>query len=114
MHLSLPETRAAWASPEFEATFRRELEAVEAACLPLQQALAFSNAVADEPFHVRLLAAHELADTLVLKVGVLYAGWIAGCQCSDDPTPPSSLTEYCELEVHLDRATAAARVELLA
>lgn len=112
MSVVLADTLAAWGSPDFAAVSKREFEALDPASLPLQQALAFSSVVADEPFHVRLIAADMRADALELKVGVLYAGVIAGCNCADDPTPPATQTEYCVLRVEICREDGRAQVEL--
>ena len=113
MRLSLDATLAAWGTPHFAATFKREFEALDPACLPLQQGLAYSSAVADEAFHALLMATQELPGMLELKVGVMYAGIIAGCNCADDPTPPVTQTEYCVLGVRILRADGTAQVELV-
>lgn len=113
MRLSLDETLAAWGKPDFAATFKREFEALDPAHLPLQQGLAYSSAVADEAFHALLMATQESPGELALKVGVMYAGIITGCNCADDPTPPVTQTEYCVLGVRIQRADGAAQVELL-
>ncbi|MCA1925090.1 MAG: hypothetical protein LDL16_02275 [Thiobacillus sp.] len=111
MSLSLNATLAAWGTPDFAATFKREFEALPAACLPLQQGLAYSSMVADEAFHALLIGTQELPDELALRVGVMYAGIIAGCNCADDPTPPVTQTEYCVLDVRIRRADGGVQVK---
>ncbi len=112
MTIRLDASLAAWDTPEFAATFKREFESIDPAVLPLQQGLRYTSAVADEAFHVLLMATHASVDALTLKIGVVYAGLIAGCNCADDPTPPVTQTEYCVLHVRIDRVSGQARVEL--
>lgn len=112
--LKLPRTAQAWGTPEFEAMFQTELEAAGAARLPLRHALTLSNAVADSPIKVMLLAAAESAASLHLKAGVFYQGILAGCSCADDPTPVNEQTEYCELELEIQKASAVTAIRLCA
>lgn len=109
---SLPRTLAAWNTGEFETVFKRELEAVDAACLPLQAGLSYSSSVADEAFRVVPIAARETAGGLLVKAGVFYGGLTGGCACSDDPTPLSPQTEYCVLVFEIEAPSGAARVAL--
>lgn len=113
MPLRLPLTLAAWNTPEFRAVFNREVEAIDPGLLPLQQGLAYTSAVADEPVHATLIAAEATAFGLRVKAGVFYAGIIGGCSCADDPTPLQSQTEYCVLAFDIDAPDGAARVTLL-
>jgi len=69
--------------------------------------------VAESPLTVLLHGASATPNTLRVKAGIFYEGVIGGCSCADDPTPDSALTEYCELLLEIDRATAAATVSLL-
>jgi hypothetical protein len=68
--------------------------------------------VLDAPIQVLLLRAWEADGRLWAKLGVFYAGLIAGCSCADDPTPPEAQNEYCELAVAIDPTTAEAEVTL--
>lgn len=112
MELSLPLTLAAWNTPDFRTVFTREVEGLDAAVLPLQQALSLTSAVADEPFHAILIGAEETAGALRVKAGVFYAGIIGGCSCADDPTPLESQPEYCVVVFEIDTGSGAARVAL--
>lgn len=105
--MHLPESAHAWDRADFPAVLKREL-AAHAAELPLQQALSGTSAVADEAVTVVLLAAQADATTIHAKVGIFFAGILAGCSCADDPTPVEPQTEYCELEVAIERATGNA------
>jgi hypothetical protein len=109
----LPETLRAWKSPGFEQTVKREIEALDAAELPLQQGLVRSSHVTEQPFHAMLIDAREAPGVLRVKAGIFYSGIIAGCSCADDPTPIDEQTEYCVLQFDIDRASGRTAVTLL-
>jgi hypothetical protein len=111
--IRLPESLKAWGTPEFREVFKQEFERIEAVRLPLQQGLARSSHVSERPFQVILLGTHEDADAVQIKAGIFYAGIIAGCSCADDPTPIDELTEYCVVQISIDRTTADTTVTLL-
>lgn len=113
MTFFLPHSFAAWNTDAFDTTFKREVEALDTTLLPLQQALAHSSAVADEPFHVVPMAARETPGGLAVKAGVFYAGITGGCSCADDPTPLESQTEHCVLAFEIDAPHGATRVTLV-
>ncbi len=108
----LPLSLAAWNTPDFRAVFTREIEALDAGMLPLQQGLSGTSAVADEPFRAMLIAAEETAGGLRVKAGVFYAGIVGGCSCADDPTPLESQPEYCAMLFEIAAGSGAARVTL--
>lgn len=110
----LPASLNAWGRPDFPDVLRREIEQLGTEHLPLRQALARGSHVLDEPVQARIIAVREDAATLRIKAGVFYASIIAGCSCADDPTPVDSLSEYCELDIAIDKASAAATVTLAA
>lgn len=105
--MHLPDSARAWGATDFPAVFKREL-AAHADELPLQQALSGTSAVADESITVLLLDAWTDETTLHVKAGIFFAGILAGCSCADDPTPVEPQTEYCELQVAIERATGNA------
>jgi hypothetical protein len=115
--LRLERSAAACRRTEFNATLARELEALgpqHPALNPLLQAgLSQTSAVADEPITVSVLGSDEEEGQVRARLGVFYAGVIAGCNCADDPTPVDSLVERCELLLDLDCTTGAARLMLL-
>jgi hypothetical protein len=49
----------------------------------------------------------------MLKAGVFYTGIIAGCSCSDDPSPVDEQNEYCDLLFTIDKLTAETQITLL-
>jgi hypothetical protein len=109
--MRLPESLAAWGSPAFAAVLKREL-AAQAGQLPLQQALAGSSAVFGDRIEVMVIASDADAAQVRARVGVFFSGIVAGCSCADDPTPVEAQNEYCELELAIDRRTAAVEVRI--
>lgn len=102
----------AWATPEFETVLKQEL-AQQAKQLPLEQALSASSSVAETPITVVIHRVTGLENVIRVKAGVFYEGEIGGCSCAGDPTPASEYTEYCEVQLDIDKATAAAAVTLV-
>jgi hypothetical protein len=109
--MRLPASLSAWGTPDFVATFKREL-ASHADELPLQEALSGTSAVASEAVTVVLLDTRADDKQIHAKVGVFFGGILAGCSCADDPTPVEPQTEYCELRLAIDRRTAETAVRL--
>lgn len=109
--MRLEKSLQAWDTPDFAAVFKQEL-AQQGAELPLQQGLAAGSTVAATPLTVLLHSASATPHTLSVKAGIFYESLVGGCSCADDPTPDSELTEYCELLLEIDRATAATTVTL--
>jgi len=112
--IRLPNSLNAWGTPGFGDILKREIEQLDAAHLPLQQALAASSHVTDRPFHAMVISAREEPGLIRVKAGIFYTGVIAGCSCADDPTPIDEQNEYCVVQIDIDRTTADATVALLA
>jgi hypothetical protein len=111
--IHLPNARDAWNTAGFEQVLKRELEGIDISQLPLQQGLTLSSMVSSEPFSAIVLDSEAATGTIRCRVSIIYSGIIAGCSCADDPTPMDSQTEYCELVLEIDQASAMARVMLL-
>ncbi|MGM0594781.1 MAG: hypothetical protein ACQETD_09615 [Pseudomonadota bacterium] len=109
----LPQTLAAWGRDDFAECCRAELEALPHDALPLQQGLALSSCVSDEPFRLMVISSGADERWLRIKAGVFYSGIIAGCSCADDPSPTDVQPEYCELLLLVDRRSGEAQVALL-
>lgn len=110
--IQLDNVLQAWGKPEFEALLKQEL-ARQAGLLPLQQGLSCSSSVADTPITAVILGMADLGDVIRVKAGIFYEGLVGGCSCAGDPTIDSEYTEYCEVQLDIDKATAAAAVVLL-
>ncbi|RTZ74319.1 MAG: hypothetical protein DSZ00_03420 [Gammaproteobacteria bacterium] len=111
--IRLTESLLHWGRDSFEATFRREVLALDPSLLPLQEGLTRSSHALGDDIEVILLGRREEADAIEVIAGLFYKGIIAGCSCADDPTPVDEITEYCEVRFLIDRRDAATRVYLL-
>ncbi len=111
IHLAL--SLQAWGTPEFKSILKREIEGLDAGLLPLQAGLSQSSHVLDEPFEAVVLGVSEVGGAISARVGIFYAGIVAGCSCADDPTPIEAQNEYCEVLFEIDPSTAATRIALL-
>jgi hypothetical protein len=69
-----------------------------------------ASAVAEAPLGIQVPSTSKAVGRIRLRLGVFYAGIVAGCSCADDPTPVDTTTEYCELLLDLDPVTGQARV----
>jgi len=110
----LTESLSAWGSPGFRGTLKRELEALGAQHLPLQQGLSRGSYALDEGLEAMILSVTDAAASIHVHAGIFYCGIIAGCSCADDPTPVDQLREYCEVTLDIDKETGEAKVTLLA
>ncbi|MDH5258775.1 MAG: hypothetical protein OEX07_12240 [Gammaproteobacteria bacterium] len=108
----LSSTLNAWGSDGFNVVLKGELEALDAALLPLQQGLSQSSYVSGNEFSVMINRVTEDERCICVIAGVFYSGVIAGCNCADDPTPMDELAEYCELKIEIDKSTAEAIIML--
>jgi hypothetical protein len=111
--IHLPKALNAWNSHIFDSILKDELEELDSGDLPLQQGLTLSSMVSDEPFSVIVLESEETAATICCKVSIIFSGVIAGCSCNDDPTPLDIQTEYCELQLSIDKVSAKTAVDLI-
>ena len=100
-------------SPEFNKVLKNEIQDLDPNLLPLQQGLSLSSYVGKTPFSAVILNVSEEADYIKIKVGIFYTGIIAGCSCSDDPSPTDEQNEYCDLLFSIDKVTAETNVKLL-
>jgi hypothetical protein len=111
--LKLTRSLAAWGTKSFAAALKAELEGLDVADLPLQQGLERTSYVTESPFRVSLLGLGERGSTIEARIGVFYAGVVAGCACADDPGPVEEQPEYCELLIEIHKDTADIRIALL-
>ncbi len=112
--IRLAKTLDAWGTPGFEDALKQEVERLDAGQLPLQQALSTSSYVTDSPHKVIIIRVSDDAGFIRVKAGIFYSGIIAGCSCADDPTPVEEQTEYCEVQIQINKNTAEATLALLA
>lgn len=109
----LTKSLQAWGTPNFEGVLKSELEQLSADLLPLQQGLATTSHVTENPHKAMVINVVDEAGILRVKAGIFYSGMVIGCSCADDPTPISEQSEYCEVEFLINKKTGEARVLLL-
>jgi hypothetical protein len=112
--LRLPRSANAWGNPDFPETLKAEIAALPGRTLPLQEGLRRGSVALDASHRAILIASAAHGPMLRAKVGLAYASVIAGCSCADDPTPLDEESEYCVVEIDIDRASGDASVRLLA
>jgi len=111
--MKLSHALATWGTDDFNNVFKAELKDIKPDQLPLQDGLSQSSYVSDSDINVMILNAHDTNNDIKVKVGVFYAGIIAGSCCSDDPTPVDEQTEYCDMQFTINKLTAETTVMLL-
>ena len=111
--MNLTSALTAWGSPDFETILKQEIAQMDVDLLPLQQALSQSSYTDGADRSVLIISVTDAATFIRAKTGIFYSGIIPGCSCADDPTPMSSLTEYCEVQFDIDKMTAQTTVTLL-
>lgn len=111
--IRLDKSLRAWGGADFEAILKREVETLGADDLPLQQGLSSSSYVAESPITMMIHRVAEMENVIRIKAGIFYQGIIGGCSCADDPTPTGENNEYCEVQIDIDKATAATAVALI-
>ncbi len=110
--VQLPQALAAWGTSRFETALKSDLEQLEPASLPLQEGLSNGSYVSGDRFEAMIIGTSDAGSTIRATAGVHYSSIIAGCSCADDPTPVDELSEYCELDIELDKTSASAQVRL--
>lgn len=110
----LPLSLRAWNSDEFASIIKQEVCSLDADRLPLQQGLQYSSYAISDRLAMSILNITHDDKSITVKAGLFYNGIIAGCSCSDDPTPTDETTEYCDVLFCIDRKTAETSVELVA
>lgn len=111
--IRLDKALRAWGTPDFEATLKLEIAQLGVDQLPLQQGLAVGNYVTADPITVVINSVAEIEEAIHIKAGIFFKSVISGCSCEDDPTPTSEINEYCEVQLDIDKATAATSVTLV-
>jgi hypothetical protein len=111
--IRLTKALSAWGTPEFEATLKQEIEQLDAAQLPLQQGLT-TGSYALDGHKAMIIDVTEETGLIRVKAGIFYSGILTGCACADDPTPVNEESEYCVVQLDIDKHTAETSIALLA
>jgi hypothetical protein len=104
----------AWGTPEFSAILKQTIEQMPGEQLHLQQGLASSSHALDDKLRAVIISVVDEGRIIRARAGIFYTGIIAGCNCADDPSPVNEENEYCEVQLDIDKSTAATTVILLA
>ena len=104
----------AWGTADFSAVLKQEIEQLTIAQLPLQQGLSSTSHALDDRLRVMIISVADEGRIIRAKAGIFYTGIVAGCSCADDPTPVNEESEYCELQLDIDKTTGETTVVLLA
>ena len=110
--IKLTESVKAWKTPSFKEIFVNEVSQLDGRLLPLQQAVSRGSYANVENFKVMLLNINEKEESFSVKVGIFFNSLVAGCTCSDDPTPEGEISEYCELRFDINKRTAETSISL--
>jgi hypothetical protein len=111
--LYLPLSLQAWNTSSFDAVFKKEICALNAETLPLQQGLSGSSYASADDLSVTILKIETDDTSIFVKAGLFYTGIIAGCSCADDPAPLDENNEYCEVIFSINKKTAETTVSLV-
>ena len=103
----------AWDTDAFNNVFIKEISALDADTLPLQQGLTHSSYANSDTLTAIVLSKKSNESSLFIKAGLFYTGIIAGCNCADDPTPVDENNEYCEVLITINKKTAISSVSLI-
>ena len=111
--INLSKIAQAISSDNINAIAKIEIENIDPLLLPLQQGLTLSSYVGKSAFKAIILNITTDNQHIKIKTGIFYTGIIAGCSCSDDPSPTDEQNEYCELLFQINKDTAVTSVKLL-
>jgi hypothetical protein len=111
--IRLAKTLDAWGTPGFKDILKREIEQLDAGQLPLQQGLSTGSYAIDSNLQAMIIGVSEAAACIRVTAGIFYSGIIAGCSCADDPTPVNEESEYCVVQLEIDKLTAETTVALV-
>ena len=110
--IKLPLSLQAWGTKDFNRVLKQEIQNLDPGFLPLQQGLSLSSYVGSSPISAIILKSRQETDSIIIKAGIFYTGIIAGCSCSDDPSPVDEQNEYCEIMIHIHPTSADTRIFL--
>lgn len=94
-----------WGADSFHSMLIRDIMALSANSLPLQQGLSQGDMAAEKPEKVSVMASNETKSQIIVRLGVYFTEIISGCSCGDDP---GMLNGYCEMELVIDKLSGDA------
>ena len=111
--IELLKSRAAWGTPEFKTVLKQEIAQLDIVQLPLVQGMTQGSVPIEGSVEAMILKLSETDDAIQAKLGIFYQSIIAGCSCSDDPTPTDVCNEHCEVMLKINKSTAGTIVLLV-
>jgi hypothetical protein len=112
--IKLDKALRAWGTSGFESILKQEIVQLGTGQLPLQQGLSNSSSVSNEPVTVVICSVAGMEEVIRVKAGIFFRGVISGCSCADDPAPGGEINEYCEVQLDIDKFSAATSITLVA
>ena len=109
---AMNEVVRALGSREFDDVLKQAILAIDPAQLPLQQGLVHGSHALTDKLGVTILGSDVNDGAIQVRVGLFYTSIIAGCSCADDPTPVDEMSEYCGVEIDIDRRTGEATISV--
>ncbi|HKI59539.1 MAG TPA: hypothetical protein VKA23_00770 [Mariprofundaceae bacterium] len=113
LSIKLPQSRAAWGTPEFKSVLKQEIAQLDIVQLPLVEAMTSGSVPIESSVEAMVLNSFETDEAIHAKVGIFFQSIIAGCACADDPTPTDVCNEHCEAMLEINKSTAETTVTLL-
>ena len=112
--IKLKNTLASWNTADFSTIFKLEAGQLSIQDLPLQQALLTGSYAIKDNLQIMINATLEEKHHIIVNTGIFYSSIIAGCNCSDDPTPVDINSEYCEMRFSINKSTAETIIHIVA
>lgn len=89
---------------------KRELENLPTGSLPLEKCASRCGIIDDSNISVTVINIRQHKSRIQAKIGVFFTEIVASCVCGDEPTQENA---YCEMLVHIDRASGSTEFELI-
>jgi len=105
--IQLDKALQAWGTTDFPSVLKQEITQLGAGQLPLQKGLSIGSYVSSAPITVLINGMAEMETDIRVTAGIFFNGIIVGCGCSGGSGSPRESNEYCEIQLHIDKATAA-------
>ena len=102
----LQQSLNAWDTEKFKSVFKQEVAQLSLDELPLQQALQLSSYATKDNLQVMINSTIEEKHHIIVNTGIFYSSILAGCNCSDDPTPVDLNSEYCEMRFSINKSNS--------
>ncbi len=111
--IKLAASLAAWKTDQFEQVFKQELSQLAIDQLPLQQAMRIGSVVIPDQLTVMINHCQQQENELIVNAGIFFSSIIAGCNCSDDPSPIDTNNEYGEFQFRINTLTAETEISMI-